>query len=185
MKHNWPAVVMELTEEALRGNAQAQGLLGQIQSYSFIALTHTLADLLPVMTKLNLVFQKDGVNLSSIQPVVQASVAAFTQFRDAPGPEEETFLAGYKDNKYMDIKVTNASDRSIQAFRKVRERYVQHLIDALQDRFPEDCLDLLHCFDTLLNPPRYPQTQSGKKELFIYVPHIAYRHTRCPIRPIL
>ncbi|KAM4551083.1 uncharacterized protein C17orf113-like [Odontesthes bonariensis] len=164
MKHNWPAVVMELTEEALRGNAKAQGLLGQIQSYSFIALTHALADMLPVMTKLNLVFQKDDVNLSSIRPVVQASVAAFTQFRDAPGPEEENFLAGYEDGKYMDIKVTNASERSIQAFRKVRERFVQHLIDAFQDRFPEDCLDLLHCFDTLLNPRRYPPSQNALQE---------------------
>ncbi|KAK5861548.1 hypothetical protein PBY51_022938 [Eleginops maclovinus] len=180
MKHNWPAVVMELTEEALRGNDKAQGLLGQIQSYSFIAMTHALSDLLPVMTKLNLVFQKDDVNLSSIRPVVQASVAAFTQFRDAPGPEEETFLAGYEDGKYMDIKVTNASDRSIQAFRKVRERFVQHLIDALQDRFPEDCLDLLHCFDTLLNPRRYPPTQNGKKELF-FVPLIEDIGLLCPI----
>ncbi|CAM4347987.1 unnamed protein product [Leuciscus chuanchicus] len=162
MKHNWAAVAMELNEEAVGGNTQAQGLLGQIQTYSFIALTHALADLLPVMTKLNLVFQKDNVNLSSIRPIVQASVAAFTQLRDVPGPEEETFQAGYKDGTYKDVKVTNSSERSIQAFKKARERYVQHLIDALQDRFPEDCMDLLHCLDTLLNHSRYPQTHSGK-----------------------
>ncbi|KAL2095484.1 hypothetical protein ACEWY4_010203 [Coilia grayii] len=164
MKHNWPAVVTELKEEAVGGNAQAQGLLGQIQTYSFIALTHALADILPVMTKLNLVFQKDSVNLSSITPIVQASVAAFTQLQNAPGQEEETFQAGYKDDRYRNVKVTNASDRNIQAFQKVRERYVQHLIDALQDRFPEDCLDLLHCIDALLNPSRYPQTQSALQE---------------------
>ncbi|CAK6981758.1 zinc finger protein 862-like [Scomber scombrus] len=55
MKSNWPALVMELKEDAVGGNAQAQGILGQIQPYSFIALTHTLADVLPVMTKLNLI----------------------------------------------------------------------------------------------------------------------------------
>ena len=65
IKNNWPALVMELNEEAVGGNAQAQGLLGQIQPYSFIALTHTLADVLPVMTKLNLVFQKEDVNLAT------------------------------------------------------------------------------------------------------------------------
>uniref|UniRef100_A0A9J8ACM9 C17orf113 probable zinc finger domain-containing protein n=1 Tax=Cyprinus carpio carpio TaxID=630221 RepID=A0A9J8ACM9_CYPCA len=164
MKHNWAAVVMEINEEAVGGNTQAQGLLGQIQTYSFIALTHALADLLPVMTKLNLVFQKDNVNLSSIRPIVQASVAAFTHLRDVPGPEEETFQAGYKDGTYKDVKVTNSSDRSIQAFKKARERYVQHLIDALLDRFPEDCMDLLHCLDALLNPSRYPQTHSALQE---------------------
>ena len=47
IKKNWPALVMELNEEAVGGNAQAQGILGQIQPYSFIALTHTLADVLP------------------------------------------------------------------------------------------------------------------------------------------
>ncbi|KAJ8358210.1 hypothetical protein AAFF_G00022400 [Aldrovandia affinis] len=58
--------VDQLNKEAVGGNAQAQGILGQIQPYCFIALTHALADVLPVMTKLNLVFQKDDVNLATI-----------------------------------------------------------------------------------------------------------------------
>lgn len=128
MKHKWAAVTMELNEEAVEGNTQAQGLLAQIQSYNFIALTHTLADVLPVMMKLNLIFQKDNVNLSSIRPILQASVATFTQLRDAPGPEEMTFKAGYKDDTYMDVKVTHSGDRFIQAYKKSRARYVQHLI---------------------------------------------------------
>ncbi|CAM4543814.1 unnamed protein product [Leuciscus chuanchicus] len=167
MKHNWAAVAMELNEEAVGGNTQAQGLLGQIQTYSFIALTQALADLLPIQFNSIqfkfIFFQKDNVNLSSIRPIVQASVTAFTQLRDVPGPEEETFQAGYKDGTYKDVKVTNSSKRSIQAFKKARERYVQNLIDALHDRFPEDCMDLLHCLDALLNPSRYPQTHSGNE----------------------
>lgn len=91
IKHNWPALVMELNEEAVGGNAQAQDILGQLQPYSFIALTHALADVLPVMTKLNLVFQKDYVNLATIRPMVHASVAPLTQLQDAPGSEEERF----------------------------------------------------------------------------------------------
>ncbi len=133
MKSNWPALVMELNEEAVGENAQAQGILGQSQPYSFIALTHTLADVLPVMTKLNLVFQKDDVNLATIRPMVQASVAALTQLRDTPGPEEELFQAECEDNKYRDVKVTHAGDRSMQAFKKARAHYIQHLIDALHD----------------------------------------------------
>ena len=66
MKSNWPALVMALNEEAVGGNAQAKDILGQIQPYSFIALTHTLFDVLPVMTKLNVVFQKDNVNMATI-----------------------------------------------------------------------------------------------------------------------
>lgn len=149
MKHNWAAVAMELHEEAVGGNTQAQGLLGQIQTYSFIALTHALADLLPVMAKLNLVFQKDNVNLFSIRPIVQASVTAFTQLRDVPGPEEETFQAGYKDGTYKDVKEMS---KSFQKSQGTLCSTMIAVIDALQDWFPEDCMDLLHCLDALLNP---------------------------------
>ncbi|KAJ8372405.1 hypothetical protein AAFF_G00289800 [Aldrovandia affinis] len=135
IKRNWPALVIELNKEAVGGNAQAQGILGQIQPYCFIALTHALADVLPVMTKLNLVFQKDDVNLATIRPMVHASVAALTQLRDAPGLEEERFQADCQEGMYKDVKVTHA-----------------------------DSLDLLNCFDVLLNPSRYPQTQGALQE---------------------
>ncbi|KAJ8380182.1 hypothetical protein SKAU_G00009600 [Synaphobranchus kaupii] len=54
IKRNWPALVMELNEEAVGGNAQTQGILGQIQPYCFMALT--VADVLPVMAKLEFGF---------------------------------------------------------------------------------------------------------------------------------
>ncbi|KAJ8367403.1 hypothetical protein AAFF_G00318060 [Aldrovandia affinis] len=109
IKRNWPALVIELNKEAVGGNAQAQGILGQIQPYCFIALTHALADVLPVMTKLNLVFQKDDVNLATIRPMVHASLAALTQLRDAPGPEEERFQADCQEGMHKDVKVTHAA----------------------------------------------------------------------------
>ena len=167
MKSNWPALVMELNEEAVGGNAQAQGILGQIQPYSFIALTYTLSDVLRVMTKLNFVFQKDNVNLATIRPMVQASIAAITHLRDAPGPEEELFRAECEDNVYRDVQVTHAGEWAMQAFKKARAHYIQHLRDALHAWFPEDSLDLLNYFAVLLNPFQYPQGTSVK--LYTYI----------------
>ncbi|XP_033977285.1 zinc finger protein 862-like [Trematomus bernacchii] len=161
IKLNWPALVMELHEEAVGGNAQAKGILGQIQPYCFIAWTHALADVLPVMTKLNLVFQKEDVNLATIRPMVHASVAALTQLRDSPGPEEERFQADCQNGMYRDVNVTHADDRSRQAFSNVRVRYITHLIDALHNRFPEESLSIITSFDVLLNPSRYPNAQSA------------------------
>ncbi|KAJ8378389.1 hypothetical protein AAFF_G00242770 [Aldrovandia affinis] len=120
IKRNWPALVIELNKEAVGGNAQAQGILGQIQSYCIIALTHALADVLPVMTKQNLVFQKDDVNLATIRPMVHASVAALTQLRDAPGPEEERFQADCQEGMYKDVKVTHAGDRMIAILNSIQ-----------------------------------------------------------------
>lgn len=130
MKSNWPALVMKLNEEAVGGNAQAQGILSQIQPYSFIALTHTLSDVLRVTTKLNLVFQKDDVNLATIRPMVQV--------------EEELFQAECEDNVYRDVQVTRAGEWDMQAFKKARAHYIQHLTDALHDRFTGST-ELLSC----------------------------------------
>ena len=67
---------MELHEEATNGNSQAHDLLNHMQTYGFIALTYALSDILPVINRLNLCFQKEDVNLSSIDPLVQASLSA-------------------------------------------------------------------------------------------------------------
>ncbi|KAK5936007.1 hypothetical protein CgunFtcFv8_021313 [Champsocephalus gunnari] len=164
IKLNWPALVKELHEEAVGGNPQAKGLLGQIQPYYFIAWTHALADVLPVMTKLNLVFQKEDVNLATIRPMVHRSVAALTQLRDSPGLEEERFQADCQNGMYRGVNVTHADDRSRQAFSNVRVRYmyITHLIDALHNRFPKESLSIITSFDVLLNPSQYPNAQSGK-----------------------
>ncbi|KAI4813334.1 hypothetical protein KUCAC02_024666, partial [Chaenocephalus aceratus] len=72
----------------------------------------------------------EDANLGSIRPIVHASIAGLTQLEDELGPEE----AHTNDT----IKVH------------------QHLINALQDRFPDDTLDLISSLDILLNPPDTP-----------------------------
>ena len=39
---------------------------------------------------------------------------------------------------------------------EVRRRYLNQLINNLHDRFPEDDLELLECFDVIFNPRRLP-----------------------------
>lgn len=105
-KKNWPVLIMELNEEAATSNAKSHGLLNQIQS--FIVLTHTLSDVLPVMNKLNLCFQREDVNLGCILPMVQASIAALTNLKDTPGPEEHGFHSEFVDCKFATKDVARA-----------------------------------------------------------------------------
>lgn len=109
-----------------------------------------------------MVFKKEDVNLGTIRPMVKASVTALTQLRDAPGPEEDRFQAECLHNMHRDVQVTHAGDWAMQVFKKTIADCIQHVIDALHDRFPQDSLDLLNSFDVLLNPSRYPQRMSGK-----------------------
>ncbi|KAI4786153.1 hypothetical protein KUCAC02_037314, partial [Chaenocephalus aceratus] len=111
IKLNWPALVKELHEEAVGGNPQAKDILGQIQTYCFIAWTHALADVLPVMTKLNLVFQKEDVNLATIRPMVHGSVAALHTVEGFPRSRRREV-----SGRLPTWHVTHADDRSRQAF---------------------------------------------------------------------
>ncbi|XP_063050080.1 uncharacterized protein C17orf113-like [Engraulis encrasicolus] len=156
VQKNWPALIRELTEEAANGNAQSQGLLNQIRSYKFIALTHTLSDVLPVMDRLNLCFQREDVNLGCISPMVQASVAALTQLKGTPGAEEQGFHCAYMDGKFKDLTVTESSEKHVRTFNNRREQYIGELIESLERRFPRDDLDILKGFDLIFNPDRYP-----------------------------
>ncbi|KAL2101958.1 hypothetical protein ACEWY4_003719 [Coilia grayii] len=156
IKKNWPALIMELSEEAANGNAQSQGLLNIIRSYKFIVLTHTLSDALPVMDKLNKCFQREDVNLGCISPMVQASVAALTHLRHTPGPEEQSFHREYVDGKFKDVAVTEGTEKHVRTFNNTRRQYIEELIEALERRFPHDDLNILKGFDLIFNPDRYP-----------------------------
>ncbi|XP_070546128.1 uncharacterized protein C17orf113-like [Ptychodera flava] len=92
IKCNWPALIMELDEDP-RNNPTADGILRQIKQFSVVALTHTLSDVLPVMERLNLVFQREDVNLSVVKPVVSATIASLAELRrnGMSGVKEQQF----------------------------------------------------------------------------------------------
>ncbi|MGH0163340.1 UNVERIFIED_CONTAM: hypothetical protein FKN15_048532 [Acipenser sinensis] len=116
------------------------------------------------MTKLNLVFQRDDINLFMVRPMVQSSIAAQSHLKDNPGPEESSFSQNCKGHVYRDIKMSHTDDRSIRSCDNVRANYIQELIDALIARFPENYIDILTCIDTHLNPEKYPNADSDLQQ---------------------
>ncbi|KAK7901313.1 hypothetical protein WMY93_018082 [Mugilogobius chulae] len=74
MRANWACVVKELEEEAARQCPIAKGLLKQLLRYSFPALTHLLADVLAIVNRMNLTFQRENVDISSIKPIVEMTI---------------------------------------------------------------------------------------------------------------
>ncbi|XP_077863433.1 zinc finger protein 862-like, partial [Saccoglossus kowalevskii] len=71
---NWAVLYLELGEEAARNNPKAEGLLRAIKSFSFVATMKMLRDVLPIVDRLNLIFQRDNVNLGIIRPMVESTV---------------------------------------------------------------------------------------------------------------
>ncbi|KAK0148970.1 Transmembrane protein C17orf113 [Merluccius polli] len=82
---NWAAVVSELREEEDAKNCPvAKGIRKWLQTYTFTALTHLLTDVLAVVNRMNLVFQKEDVNILSISPVVSMTLASLEDLMNGP-----------------------------------------------------------------------------------------------------
>ncbi|KAJ4929686.1 hypothetical protein JOQ06_018708 [Pogonophryne albipinna] len=150
-------------------------------------VTHRAA--LAAVDAANAVSQEDA-NLGSIRPIVHASIAGLTQLKDELGPEEVEFQNDLQDGKYGNVEVTHLNERSIQAHTNVRSKYIQHLINALQDRFPDDTLDLISSLDILLNPSRYPHAQSAFQEYArdateMVIAHFGHEVTESAAAPLI
>ena len=70
---------------AEKEDAVARGLLHAMKTYKFVATIYLLSDVLPLLTTLSLVFQKESVNLTTIQPQVNATITALIMLRNQPG----------------------------------------------------------------------------------------------------
>ena len=64
VKNMHPALALELEEEEQRNNLTAAvNLSRKCKMFAFIAMTYMLSDIIPLMEKLNLMFQREAVNL--------------------------------------------------------------------------------------------------------------------------
>ncbi|MEW8544162.1 MAG: hypothetical protein AB2693_11565 [Candidatus Thiodiazotropha sp.] len=165
IKANLPALLMELDEDAARGNTQAEGILRQIRQYSFVALTYSLLDILPVMDKLNIVFQREDLNLSTIRPMVKSTIASLDGLLQEMGEHESQFIDHeMTNNHFKGHALTYCSQAHRDAHKHVRNEFITHLQENLRGRFPDDELSLVEAVDKILNPCRYPDNDRDLNE---------------------
>ncbi|KAK7485624.1 hypothetical protein BaRGS_00023073 [Batillaria attramentaria] len=146
-------VVTELEEEAQsqRGNAGAATKVSHVCFHR--AMTYMLSDIIPVMEKLNLTFQRDSVNLSDIEPAVKcASDTLLAQ----PGENEENFTAtvDIATGAFQGVTLTRVERRA--TFQHVRADFIQALIQSLEKHFPDEQLSVLKALANVFDRDRYP-----------------------------
>ncbi|KAF3835668.1 hypothetical protein F7725_028226 [Dissostichus mawsoni] len=122
IRANWVALVLELQEEeAARDCPVSKGIRKRLRTLMFPALTHLLTDVLAVVNRMNLTFQKEDVNISSIQPVVNMNFASLDDLMNGPGEAETKFNEALQDAKFCGITLTQADE---QTFSRVRTEYI-------------------------------------------------------------
>ena len=88
VRSTMPALIVALEREVTENdNAIACGLVTAIKSYKLVATVYLLSDILPHLSVLNLIFQKEVVDLSIIKSQVSAATIASLNFLCSnPGP---------------------------------------------------------------------------------------------------
>ena len=153
------SLVMSLENEK-SSNPTAVGIWQFAASAQFLLTTALLIDVLSVIGTLSLLFQKDIANLSVIKHSVTSTVETIQGMIDG-SPTVNRVLADLGDipgtgkNSYKGVEIVDNNNLRTR-FNSVRRRYLNQLINNLHDRFPEDDLELLECFDVILNPRRLP-----------------------------
>jgi len=116
-----------------------------------------LIDVLSVIGTLSLLFQKDIANFSVIKHSVTSTVETIqgkidgsptvnsvADLGDVPGTGKNSYKGvGIADNNNVRTRLNS-----------VQRRHLNQLSNNLHNRFPEDDLELLECFDVIFNPRR-------------------------------
>ena len=71
----------------------AKGILKFVTTFSFLATTYLLADILPVIARLSKRFQRSQVDFTTVTDGVSVTVATLSAFKTTPGPKLAKFLS--------------------------------------------------------------------------------------------
>ena len=87
-----PSLIASLEREASeRDEPAAVGLVKFVKSYYLVACCKLLSKILPHLNQLSFLFQRENIDLSAIQPNLDATIHAIQQFREVD-VEAEQFI---------------------------------------------------------------------------------------------
>lgn len=138
-------------EVADKDDAVARGLLHAMKSYNFIASVYLLSDVLPKLTALSLIFQREDVDLTVIQPQVNATISSLKLLLSHQGPYMQSFEAVLTQlSGSFNFAIKESEKESFK--RNIHDKYLQCLISNLEDRFSD--AGVLGALATIFNPQK-------------------------------
>lgn len=155
-------------------DAVAKGLAKQISSYSFVAITHLLCDVLGELTRLSKVFQKDMLDYSVIAPSVNAAISSISGMKSVDGPALTHFKTKIVQSGFISEGIAlQSSNSETKIFESLRTSFLSEVVANLEARFPE--VSLLSAM-SILTPQNLPKDQQellnyGNTELDVLVDH--------------
>ena len=119
--------------------------------------------MLPLLSTLSLIFQKEDIDLCVIKPVVSATVASLKVLRNKPGVYlKQLDEAVHRLTTEFGLQVSSNSKQQFQ--KSVREVYIDKLVGNLEDRFAES--DLLSGLVTIFHPGKAAESKHSSPGSF-------------------
>ena len=148
-------------EASENSDPTAHGLLNFMKSYKFVACTYLLSDILPHLSRLSCIFQKQHIDLSLVQPCLKTTIDSIKQYETTPGPNlrklDEVLSSDLKD---FDITPTDVQKTEFRS--SIQVKYIQAVIVELNNHFPNvNRLDAFSVFD----PQKVP---TNPEDLAVY-----------------
>ena len=123
-----------------------------------------MRDVLSVVTKLSQVFQKDLIDVATVNVMVEATSLKLNQLKNKNGPELVKVYEELELNKsFRGVKVTDKQMLRIQ-FQNNSSLYLQQLDKNLEDRFDPASMKNLQLLNSVLNPSLVPKNVNGLEE---------------------
>lgn len=148
-----PSILVSLDREASEnGEPTAHGLYKFMSRYKFVATAYLLADVLPHLSRLSKIFQKENVDLSLIQPCLQTTIDTIDKYKVTAGPNlskvDQVLSSELKD---FSIEVTSVQQAAFKS--EIQVKYIEAIVNQLRDRFPH--VELLGAF-SIFDPQKLP-----------------------------
>ena len=140
IRRTLPSLLTTLEREvAERDDAAARGLVHAIKLYKFVAMLYLLSDVLPHLSTLSLVFQRESVDLCIIEPQVAATISSLRHLRSHAGPylQQLDEVVGRLTTEFG-LCVTDSMKQEFQ--QSIGEKYIDKVVDNLKDRFADSAL---------------------------------------------
>ena len=124
-------------KEAKDVRCEAIGLVKVMKCYEFVACLYLMCEVLPHLTHLSRLFQAEYIQLSVIRPYLSACIKSLTAYKNGGKANDviATDLALADQLQPFSISVSLQHKQALD--QKVRQPFLQHLLQNLEDRFPK------------------------------------------------
>ena len=126
---SWAPLATLLEQEATKDAKTSQ----------FILISHILMDIIPIVTHLNVLFQKQNLDLSVVGPAVNSVHEELKRLKVEQGKFELDAVTALQDKAthFKDIKITDNAKLRESAF-STKIRFIDNILENLETRFPDD-----------------------------------------------